>query len=144
MVFEICAVIATIVFIALAAYLIQTLISVQSTLKQLNALINNVDTKINPLSLETRQILQNSQDLTKTLQGHLEAFSPLLQSIRDIGTIIQRTTGSLNKGNPIKEELNLIRPRFEEKKESRREKLEEIIELVALGILFWKQINKRR
>ena len=60
MIFEICAALATIGFIVLIIYLIQTLIVFQKALKQIIRLTANIETTLDPISSETIKILQNS------------------------------------------------------------------------------------
>jgi uncharacterized protein YoxC len=138
MIFEICAIAVAIGFIVLIIYLVQTLLVFQKTLKQINRITANVETTLDPISSETIKILQNSNDLAESVQHKLDAFSPLLKSISDLGCTIQRMTSVSN------ESPHSGMPLQEKKEKLKKEKLDGLIELLALGILLWQQVKKRR
>ena len=74
----------------------------------------------------------------ESVQDKLDAFAPLLKSISDLGSAIQRMTSSIN------DPPNSVMPLQVNGRRDRKEKLEELIEFLAFGILFWQQIKKRR
>lgn len=128
MIFEICAGIATLVFIILAIYIIQTLIAVQRSLNRLTDLAVKLDTKIDPIAQETFKTLQNTTDLTDSVKVKLDAFDPLFQGINDLGCAIKHAA----------------RPVQEEKKKQWQDTIAAVIELAAVGVMLWQQIKKRR
>ncbi len=123
-VYEICTVVGTLAFIVLVIYIV-------ITLRALNRLILHIDTRLDPLSSETIKILQNTQQMTAFVQKQMDSFDPLLKSIASVGQTFQRTTQAFNEET---ERVNL----------SRKDKVAEICELVAISILVWQQIKKRR
>jgi uncharacterized protein YoxC len=136
MIFEICASIVAIILLILAIYIIQTLKQLQKTLKHINSLAQMMEPKISEGSLETLKFLHSSNDLIKRVNSQLNDFNPLLKCISDTGCIIQKAINSWQNNEQIK-----ILP--DSKKKLQREKLEKIIEFIALGILFWQQIKKK-
>lgn len=135
MIVEICAIVATIVFIVLALYIILTLKDLQKSFLRFQDIASKVETKIDPLGLETLRLLKNTNELTETIQEDLESFHPLCDSISNVGNALQSATKSLNGGYEI---------HHDEKKKQWQEKLENIIELAAAGVMLWQQIKKRR
>lgn len=119
MVFEICASIATLVFIILAIYIIRTLITLQRALNKINA-------QIDPLAQETLSLLKNGTAVTGSVQDKLEAFDPLFDGIQDLNCAIKQT----------------IRQEQEEKKKPWQDTVANVVVLAATGIKLWQQIKK--
>lgn len=135
MVYEICAALATLVFILIGIYLIRTLVSLKKSLDHLNEISSKLDHKIDPIGLETIKLLKKSNDITETVHEQLEAFNPICQSVYHVGNALEEASASLSDSyhNDI-----------HEKKKQRQSKLEDLIELAAAGISFWQQLKKRR
>lgn len=119
MVFEICAGIATLVFIVLAIYIIQTLIAVQRSLKKLDA-------NIVPLAQESLNILKNTTDMTGSIKDKLEAFDPLFEGINDMSCAIKQS----------------IRAEREDTKKPWQDTVAKVIVLSLASLKVWQQIKK--
>jgi uncharacterized protein YoxC len=133
---EMCLFILTLVFVVLIIYIIQTLKTIQKTLTNLNNVINLTKPNIEKGGDEALRLLHHSNELIITANHHLNAFNPLFKSVSNMGEALQKATHSLTDEGIKASENN--------PKKLHREKLEELIQLVALGILFWQQIKKRR
>ena len=121
---EICAVIATIAFVCLVIYAILLI-------KSLVHLTKHIDTTLEPLSLETFKILQNTSQATSLVHRQLESVDPLVQSISSAGQSLKHTTQALS------EEIENRRPK-------NKDKIADICELIALSITVCRQIKNRR
>lgn len=133
MIYEICAVVATIVLAALAYYIIQNLRELQQTLKQVNDLVARAQTKIDPISLETIRLLKNSNSLTESVNDKLDSFDPLFNSINKATSVLEEKTNSL--AHNIHYEKNGSHP---------KDTVSNVIEIVAASILLWQQLKKGR
>lgn len=122
MIFEYCAIAAVILFGILVFYVAKTLVAVQKTLE-----------KIGP---ETQRLIQNSNSLTESFQGHVEAFSPLMLSISDLGNALQDAKSNWTESR--------IRAKKLEEKSPWTDKIRELIEFSALGLMAWDQIKKKK
>lgn len=119
MVFEICASLATLAFIILVFYLVQTLRTIRS----------NVD----PIGEEAIKLLQQSNEITQSIN---QGFSPLLQSISSIKCSVEETT------EKIKHQVRGLAEEKEEEISQWDEKIIPFIELVIVGIAVYRQFKK--
>lgn len=135
MVYEICAALATLAFILLCFYLIQTLRTVQKSLNNLNDMAGKLDNKIDPIGLEAIKLIKKTNDISETIGEQLESFNPICQTIYNLGNAAEEATASL--ADSYYSELH-------EKKKERHGVIEDLIELAAAGMTLWQQIKKRR
>ncbi len=124
MIYEICAAAATLAFIILVVYLVLTLRTLRSSLIK-------IDAKLDPVGSEVIGLLDTAHAISETVQEHLSSFNPLFQSISNLGSKVEEMTENLSS-------------RAEEKKSSKGNKLDGIVELAALSILLWQQMKKKR
>ncbi len=125
---DICIVLCTIFFIVLVIYLIRTFLNIQKSLDLINNLIILLQPKLEKGGEETLTLLHRTNEIL-TLTSN--AFNPLLQSMSDLGSALQKKIHSLNSSE-------------DNRKIHHRNQIDEVIELIAYGILFWQQIKKRR
>lgn len=120
MIYEICAGIATLMFIVLTVYLVKTLIAIRH-------LAEKVNSHIDPLSLESLKTMKNTSEITDSIKVKLDSIDPLFESIHTITNAVNDT----------------IKP-YAEKKKPWQDTIANVLELTAAGILFWQEIKKRR
>ncbi len=137
MIFEICASLATVIFALLVFYIIQTLKQLQKSIEHINKAVQSIEPKIEKGSGEVFRFIHSSNDLVKTANDHMKAFNPLCKSLSNIGHILQRTSNLFHTSEHTNESSD-------NKKRLQKEKLDSVIELVAMSILFWQHIKKRR
>src|SRR5262245_32744332 len=104
MIYEICAVIVTLIFVLLAFYIIQTLRSLMKSMTRFHELVAKVENKWDPISLETLTLLQKSNDLTASVQEKIDSFDPVFNSIHHLGGILEESTTSLHERTLAREE----------------------------------------
>lgn len=129
MIYEICASLATLGFIVLVVYFVRTLIAVRQSLKIISAATLKLGTKIDPLTDQALDILQNTNKLTASVNDQIAAFDPLLNTISDLGCALHKTTHSLNEES-------------QQKKNPKHNQVEDWMEIAALGVILWQQIKK--
>ena len=128
MVFEICAIIATIALILLTIYIIVSL-------KKINRVVDRIEKDLPPSNEKLQSILEHCSRLTLMLNEQLAAFIPLANSIENIGIAMEESTHSLSQ------RTKLSHPR---RKSDWKQKVGDALELAEIGAHVWQQIQKRR
>lgn len=119
MIFEICAVIATLVFAVTAYFIIQCLRELQQSLKSLQD-------KVEPL-------LQKSSAITDSVHEKLHAFDPLFNSIHQAAQVVEDKTSTL---------AHSLQTTGKTHKHHQRDTVSHVIQWVAVSILLWQQMNR--
>ncbi len=140
MIYEICSIVSTLVFIAIAFYLIKVLKALFESFKHLNSGMSKIETKIGPLTTESIKLLENSNKIAESVQDKLSDLDPLMGSISNIGSGLQNLTSSFNKNNETSKH------KFFHKEEKRdwQNIAEDLVKLVTLGVIIWQKIKKGR
>jgi uncharacterized protein YoxC len=135
-IYEICAALATLVFIILGIYAVKALIALTESLKQLNSSISKLDEKIGPISQETLKLLMNSNELAESVQDKLEDLDPLMGSISNVGSALEHATSSFAN--------NTARFKFFQQSTKRdwQDTVGDILELAAAGASAWQKFKK--
>ncbi len=135
-IYEICAVIATLVFIGIACYLIKVMKELIKSLKHINVSLSIIDTKIEPISNETIRLLENSNEIAESFQDKIAEFDPLLDSISNVGAALKDVTGSFkNQEKPFKF--------FHSgEKKNWQDIISDLIKLTSLGVIIWQKFKK--
>lgn len=108
--YEICAVVATLAFMVITFYLIKVFKMLIKTLKNLNSNLVKVESKIEPISNEAIRLLENSNEIAETVQDKLSDLDPLMGTIANVGATLQSATSTL------KEDVNQFKFFHTEKK----------------------------
>ena len=139
MVFEICAGIATFALVILVYFIAQSLQRLQVTLKRVNELTAHLQTQIDPVGIDALRLLRNANQITDSINVKLNAFDPLFNSIHQATSVLEEKTDSLTR------DLHAEMHHHVDKNALRsKDTLSNVIELVAVSILIWQQMNKRR
>lgn len=136
LIYEICAVVATLVFIGIGIYLILALKALTSSLKMLNMNLSKVESKIEPLTNETVRLLENSNEIVESMQEKLTDLDPLMESITNVGTALKNVTSHFNQ------EESQFKFFHTEKKKDWQDIVGNLIKLATLGVVTWQKIKK--
>lgn len=128
---EISLSIAAIAWVILVIYLVIVLI-------QCKKFLNSINTVIPSVTNETVKLLKTSTYLTENVLDKAEKIDPLFESISDVSQSAQNMIHSYTKRN---KELNDVS--FYKEKEGSDLKINEWMELAALGIILWQKLKKR-
>lgn len=137
-IYEICAVVSTLVFIAIGIYLIITLRTVTESLKHINVNLSKLETKLDPISNEAIRLMENSNEIAESIQERLTDLDPLMGSISNIGFALKNITSS------FKDEDHSFRFFQKEKKKDWKDNLNDFIQLASLGVSAWQKIKKEK
>jgi uncharacterized protein YoxC len=139
-IFEICVVIATLVFIVIGIYLVMTLKTLIESLKHLNASLSKLENRIDPISTETIRLLENSNEIAESLQDKLSDLDPLMGSISNVGESLQSMTSSFSSSaTPFK----FFQTQTKKKREW-QDTVGDLIELATLGVSAWQKFKKEQ
>ncbi|MBA3815203.1 MAG: hypothetical protein H0X29_01525 [Parachlamydiaceae bacterium] len=159
MIFEICAIVATGMLIILTIYIVQTLVAVQKSLKNVNKtisklevemavlqldinqlvlsstkLVEKVHIKISDLQLDLNQLFLSSTDLVEKVNIKISDLDPLFKMVSDGSNAINARHQSL------KDTFHPIEGKIEEVNIS--EKILDIIDLTKIGIKLYQQFKE--
>lgn len=137
-IYEICAVLATLIFIVVGVYLVMVLKTLIKSLKRINSTLSKIDMEIEPLSNETIRLLENSNEIAESIQDKLTDLDPLMGSISNVGSALRNATSSFDKDE------GQFKFFHTEKKTDWQSIAGDLINLAAQGIAAWQKIKKGR
>lgn len=133
MIYEICAIAATIAFIILVIFIVSTLVTLKKTLIQTNETVSQLKVRAELLSTQSVELMNNVNLITASLREQLDTLTPLFQSVKQLGLAMKGLTESLKEDS--------FRYSYT-KKHSWQDKLLEGIELAGLAANIWKSFQK--
>ncbi|WP_020617036.1 DUF948 domain-containing protein [Paenibacillus daejeonensis] len=97
MVIEISVVVAVLAFSCLVYYVIQILNKGMSTLSETNKTLTEVRNAVHGLTKEAGQFIHTANEISTEVKGKMETIDPLLESVHDVGEVLQNVTDSVKK-----------------------------------------------
>ncbi|WP_052504596.1 DUF948 domain-containing protein [Rossellomorea aquimaris] len=99
------AVIAAVAFTILVIYLIMTLRKVMATLTETEKTLSDARKAVNGVTEEAEELIHTANQISDDVKGKMKAVDPLLESVHDVGDMLQNVTSSvkrtaLQKRNP--------------------------------------------
>jgi uncharacterized protein YoxC len=137
MIFEICAVVVTILLIILTVYIIQTLKGIQHSLKSSRCAIDHLSGEVTRLREDVHLLLKESTEIAEKVNVRINDLDPLLESFSSIGRILKGTAHSFETPTPA----------FEwraKKKSDWQDGISNILEFASTGMKIFQQIKKRK
>lgn len=136
-IYEICAIVATLILIVIAAYLVMVLRTLSESLKHLNSSLSKLNTQIDPISNETVRLLENANEIAESFQDKLANLDPLMGSISNVGSALQNATDSFSEERTGK----FFRT---EKKTDWQSITGDLIKLATVGVMLWQKLKKEK
>jgi len=137
MIFEICAIVVTILLIILTIYIVQTLREVQKSLKNVDKTLSGLELELAILRVDVNKMLSSSTDLVQNVNNKLCDLDPLFLTVHHAGNALNSRIHAFRK-DPIR------RAEEEEEKADMSENVLDIIDLAKIGIKLYQQIKKRK
>ncbi len=137
MVFEICAAIATFVFVILAYFIVQTLKVVQKSLKEVTVTINKLESEVDELKSNVNEILINSNKTIEKINNKIDTITPVIDLFSQVGEVGQEALGFCESKMD-----NYIHSK-EKAKSNWEDKISDVSEIINLGIKVFQKIKKR-
>ncbi len=87
------ALLATIVFILIAFFLIPLLVQIKTTMQRTEELIGLAQREILPLVRELRETAENLKKISQEVEKDVTRIGPLFESLEEAGGLLHRATG---------------------------------------------------
>lgn len=133
---------ASVAFVVLVIFLVLTLIDVRKTLKKANQTLLFVESRVDPIHDEALALIKNTKNITATVNEQLQAVTPLVDTVHDVGTAIQNAKNEISNELSRKKNYRAINREDEPKQWS--ERLIDILELGTHALAVWQHEKKRR
>lgn len=134
MIFEICAIIATLLFLILTVYIVQTLKGIQRSVKNTNRILDNLEPDLAVMQMDVKRILSSSTELVRRINDKISDMDPLFQTLHHAGNALNARVHAFKKDSFHFEE--------EMEKTNVSERILDIIELTKAGVKLYQQIKK--
>lgn len=149
MIFEICAIVATLVFIVLGIFIVQTLKTVQFSLKNAVESINNLEIELATLKVNADQLMVNSNETIEKINEKIDDISPFVHMFSNLGEVGTKAIRKYEKG---KRRSFVEEDEYDDEYEEDDEDQEShwqgtvagLVELANLGIKLFKKNKKRK
>lgn len=129
MIFEICAIVSVILFLILCVYLIITMNKLQKTLQTVNDMLFKLTPRVDVL-------LDQTKDLTKSATEKLNALDPVANLISTFSTKYLHSMSHASRYAFKAESLK-------EEGDQSKEKINNLIDLAAYGLMLFSRFKKR-
>lgn len=137
MIFEICAVIVTLILLILTVYIIQTLKAAQDSLRSSKHAIDKLVNDVTNLKEDVHLLLKESTEVAEKVNVRINDFDPLLESFSSIGRTLKSTAHSF--------EARTLAPGWtDEKKSDWQDDVSAVLDLASTGMKIFQQIKKRK
>ena len=106
MILEISALLASIAFVILAYFIIQTLLRVQAALSHSNEILQKLEEKIGPITDETLKLAKNTTHLTSLLSEKISVISPItLKLLHNTTKLTESLNDKIEEISPLTTKL---------------------------------------
>lgn len=137
MIFEICAIVATLMLILLTIYIIQTLREVQKSLKTMSKTLSGLELELAVLQVDLNKLLCSSTELVQKANEKISDLDPLFQIVHHAGNALNARSQSFFR-------KERTQPSEEVETKDMSENFLDIIDLAKVGIKLYQQIKKRK
>lgn len=138
MIIEISIAFIAVGFLGLVIYLILFLNDLRKLTKRVNGVLLTIEPHLDELAEEAARLTQTSQIIALDIQKKLEAVNSIVKSASDLGEVVEHHTSLYKKKCEHKLAL-----REEPETCEKGNKIDAIVDLVELGIIFFQTFKKR-
>lgn len=133
MVFEICAIVATLMLIILTIYIVFTLKEVQKSLRNMNTTVSGLELELSILREDVNKLLSSSTELVQKVNDKISDLDPLFETVHNVGEAL----------NQLTQKRQYIQCEKQEEKDI-SEKILDILNFGKIGIKLYQRIKKRK
>lgn len=138
MIFEICATVITVLLVILTVYLIQTLKTVQDSLKSSKVVLENLADEVTSLKADLHLLLSESTAAAEKINVRINDFDPLLEALASVGRTLKGTAQAFEARQNAEEWA-------ERNRASRwQEGIGDVLELTNIGMKIFQQFQRRK
>lgn len=95
---DVLALIATIVFVLIALFLIPMLLQIRHTVQRVDDFINVAQRDLLPLIRDLRETAENLKGISGEAEENLKRVRPFFESVEQAGEMVHSVTSSMNTG----------------------------------------------
>ncbi|WP_334076078.1 MULTISPECIES: DUF948 domain-containing protein [Paenibacillus] len=92
MIWELSVALIAVAFTVLVIFLIKTLKAAEKSLDKTTQTLQEVQKTIDELSYEVKHVVRHANDLTGDLQHKMEQIDPVLESVKNVGEVLNEVT----------------------------------------------------
>lgn len=92
MIWEISVALIAVAFAVLVVFLVKTLKAAENSLEKTTQTLQEVQKTIDELSYEVKSVVRQANQITGDLQHKMEQIDPVLESVRNVGDILNEVT----------------------------------------------------
>ncbi|RCX13933.1 uncharacterized protein YoxC [Fontibacillus phaseoli] len=92
MIWELSVALIAVAFAVLVVFLIKTLKAAEKSLDKTTQTLQEVQKTIDELSYEVKHVVRQANDLTGNLQHKMEQIDPVLESVKNVGDVLNEVT----------------------------------------------------
>lgn len=132
MILELSVAVIAIAWVILVIYLAITLTQLKKVLQNSNRSLEKVEQMLHPIDVQTTRLLETTNLLAENIAEKSKALDPLFHSISQLTESADEVVTKFRKTHGDNS--------FKEK---RSNKLDDILELAAMGMLLWSKYKKK-
>ncbi len=95
---EVLALIATIVFVLIALFLIPMILQIRQTMQKVDELVSTAQREMLPLVRDLREITANLKEISEETGNDIKKVRPLFDSLEQTGEMIHNFSAAVNSG----------------------------------------------
>lgn len=99
MMWEIGVLIIAVAFAVLTVFVVQTLRTVQETLKETNRTIKELKEDVNEVTVEVQGLIRNTNQITADVRSKMKTLDPLFDSVENVGGALEGVTSSIRQAS---------------------------------------------
>lgn len=92
------AIIATIVFVLIAIFLIPMLLQIRQTVQRVDEFINLAQRDVLPLIRDMREMMEAMKEISYETENDLKKIRPVFDTLQEAGTMVHSLTTAMNSG----------------------------------------------
>ncbi|WP_010272787.1 DUF948 domain-containing protein [Paenibacillus senegalensis] len=96
---EIAVLIIALAFAVLTVFVIQTLRTVQDTLKETNRTVKELKEDINEITIEVKGLIRTTNQITMDVRSKMRTLDPLFGSVENMGGALEGVTASIRQAS---------------------------------------------
>jgi uncharacterized protein YoxC len=131
-VYEVCAIAVTVGFLVLVVYLVITLSKMRVLLERSAITLRKLSVDTRAVTDEAVKLLENANKISHTVQHHMHAFNPVVDSIETVGTAMRSASMAFKSKSKPEPDVDV------------KENVIRLIDLAVVTAINWFQLNRRK
>ncbi|WP_438434554.1 DUF948 domain-containing protein [Gorillibacterium sp. sgz500922] len=142
MIWEISVAVIAVAFAALVVFLIRTLNTVQTSLKDTNKTIVEVQRELNDVSTEVKGLIRNTNQITMDVRNKMKALDSLFGTVENVGDTLEGVTSTLRTAS--NRFMSNVHRNINQVETTENKKVYKMLNTVSSAIDIWQRIKVHR